>query len=31
MDTCSETGLTRDEFLALSLAAMQGRAAELGF
>lgn len=31
MDTCSETGLARDEFLALSLAAMQGRAAELGF
>lgn len=31
MDTCSEIGLTRDEFLALSLAAMQGRAAELGF
>jgi putative nucleotidyltransferase with HDIG domain len=31
MDTCCETGLTRDEFLALSLAAMQGRAAELGF
>jgi putative nucleotidyltransferase with HDIG domain len=31
MDTCSEMGLTRDEFLALSLAAMQGRAAELGF
>jgi putative nucleotidyltransferase with HDIG domain len=31
MDTCSETGLTRDDFLALSLAAMQGRAAELGF
>jgi putative nucleotidyltransferase with HDIG domain len=31
MDTCSETGLTRDEFLALSLAAMQGRATELGF
>jgi len=31
MDTCSEMGLTRDEFLALSLAAMQGRASELGF
>ncbi|HEX9093214.1 MAG TPA: HDIG domain-containing protein [Coriobacteriia bacterium] len=31
MDTCSEVGLTRDEFLALSLAAMQERAAELGF
>jgi putative nucleotidyltransferase with HDIG domain len=30
MDTVVETGLTRDEFLALSLAAMQGRAAELG-
>lgn len=31
MDTCIDIGLTRDEFLALSLAAMQGRAAELGF
>lgn len=31
MDGCSEIGLTRDEFLALSLAAMQQRAAELGF
>jgi hypothetical protein len=31
MDTCTDMGLTRDEFLALSLAAMQGRAAELGF
>jgi putative nucleotidyltransferase with HDIG domain len=31
MDTCSELGLTRDEFLALSLAAMQEHAAELGF
>lgn len=31
MDRCSEIGLTRDEFLALSLAAMQDRAAELGF
>jgi putative nucleotidyltransferase with HDIG domain len=31
MDTVTETGLTRDEFLALSLAAMQGRATELGF
>jgi len=31
MDTCSDMGLTRDDFLALSLAAMQGRAAELGF
>jgi putative nucleotidyltransferase with HDIG domain len=30
MDTCSDIGLTRDEFLALSLAAMQERAAELG-
>lgn len=31
MDTSSELGLTRDEFLALSLAAMQDRASELGF
>lgn len=31
MDTCSDVGLTRDDFLALSLAAMQGRASELGF
>ncbi len=31
MDRCSDIGLTRDEFLALSLAAMQGRATELGF
>lgn len=31
MDTCVEIGLTREEFLALSLAAMQGRATELGF
>lgn len=31
MDACSEIGLTREEFLALSLAAMQGRASELGF
>lgn len=31
MDTCSDIGLTRDEFLALSLAAMQERAAEIGF
>jgi putative nucleotidyltransferase with HDIG domain len=31
MDTCSEIGLTREEFLALSLAAMQARAADLGF
>jgi putative nucleotidyltransferase with HDIG domain len=30
MDTCSELGLTREEFLALSLAAMQARAAEIG-
>ena len=30
MGTCSQIGLTRDEFLALSLAAMQERAAELG-
>jgi predicted hydrolase (HD superfamily) len=31
MDTCTTIGLTREEFLALSLAAMQARAAELGF
>jgi uncharacterized protein len=31
MDTCTEIGLTREEFLALSLAAMQARAAEIGF
>ena len=31
MDTCTDIGLTREEFLALSLAAMQGRAAEIGF
>ncbi|MDO8963758.1 MAG: HDIG domain-containing protein [Coriobacteriia bacterium] len=31
MDTCTEIGLTREEFLTLSLAAMQGRAAEIGF
>jgi uncharacterized protein len=31
MDSCSEIGLTREEFLGLSLAAMQGRADELGF
>lgn len=31
MDTCLEIGLTREEFLALSLAAMQARAAEIGF
>lgn len=30
MDTCSELGLTREEFLALSLAAMQARASEIG-
>ncbi len=31
MDTCTEIGLTREEFLALSLAAMQARASDLGF
>jgi len=31
MDTCTKIGLTREEFLALSLAAMQSHAAELGF
>jgi putative nucleotidyltransferase with HDIG domain len=31
MDTCTELGLTREEFLAISLAAMQERAAALGF
>lgn len=31
MDSCTEIGLTREEFLALSLAAMQARASELGF
>jgi putative nucleotidyltransferase with HDIG domain len=31
MDTCTEIGLTREEFLALSLAAMQARATEMGF
>jgi putative nucleotidyltransferase with HDIG domain len=31
MDGCSEIGLTREEFLTLSLAAMQARAADLGF
>jgi putative nucleotidyltransferase with HDIG domain len=31
MATCAELGLERDEFLALSLAAMQARASELGF
>jgi putative nucleotidyltransferase with HDIG domain len=30
MDTCTELGLTREEFLALSLAAMQARAADIG-
>jgi putative nucleotidyltransferase with HDIG domain len=30
MATCSELGLERDEFLTISLEAMQGRAAELG-
>jgi uncharacterized protein len=31
MDMCSDIGLTREEFLALSLAAMQARADEIGF
>jgi putative nucleotidyltransferase with HDIG domain len=31
MDTCTDIGLTREEFLTLSLAAMQARAADLGF
>jgi putative nucleotidyltransferase with HDIG domain len=31
MATCAELGLDRDEFLALSLAAMQARAGEIGF
>ncbi len=31
MDSCSQLGLTREDFLALSLAAMQERAEELGF
>lgn len=31
MDTCAEIGLTREEFLTLSLAAMQARASDLGF
>ncbi len=31
MDSCQEVGLTRDDFLALSLAAMQERATEIGF
>jgi uncharacterized protein len=30
MDTCSDLGLTREEFLGLSLAAMQARASEIG-
>jgi putative nucleotidyltransferase with HDIG domain len=30
MDTCIDVGLTREEFLALSLAAMQARAADIG-
>lgn len=30
MDTATEIGLTREEFLTLSLAAMQARAAEIG-
>jgi putative nucleotidyltransferase with HDIG domain len=30
MDTCSEIGLTREEFLTLSLAAMQASAASIG-
>jgi putative nucleotidyltransferase with HDIG domain len=30
MDTCVDLGLTREEFLALSLAAMQARAADIG-
>jgi putative nucleotidyltransferase with HDIG domain len=30
MDTCVDIGLTREEFLALSLAAMQARAADIG-
>jgi predicted hydrolase (HD superfamily) len=31
MATCADLGLERDEFLALSLAAMQARASEIGF
>lgn len=31
MDTCTDLGLTREEFLTLSLAAMQARASDLGF
>jgi len=30
MDTATEIGLTREEFLTLSLAAMQARAADIG-
>jgi hypothetical protein len=30
MDTCSDIGLTREEFLTLSLAAMQAASAEIG-
>lgn len=30
MDTCTDLGLTREEFLALSLAAMQARATDIG-
>jgi putative nucleotidyltransferase with HDIG domain len=30
MDTCTDIGLTREEFLTLSLAAMQARASEIG-
>lgn len=31
MATCEDFGMTREDFLALSLAAMQARSAELGF
>jgi putative nucleotidyltransferase with HDIG domain len=31
MDACSDIGLTREEFLTLSLAAMQASASEIGF
>lgn len=31
MDSCTDIGLTREEFLALSLAAMQASATDLGF
>ena len=30
MDTCTDLGLTREEFLGLSLAAMQARASDIG-